>query len=299
MAPRFTARLASLLLLAVVFLPLAGCSDDDEGPTNPVVTPSGVFLDGAVQGLEYTGGTKTGTTDAAGTFQYDTGSNVTFRIGDIVLGTGAGAAILTPVELVPGAVDELDPTVTNLTRFLLTVDDDANAANGILITSAIRDAADGTPIDFAQSTSEFESDPAVTDAVDALTSAGTAGTRTLVDAATAQAHLAETRAGVLSANYSGEVHDVHTEGPVVNHGEIGTFTFTVGEDGTLTGTATIETVQYAMSGQVESSGAFLGSSVEPAYEFEGTIELDGTVDALWHGPGKLHAQLLGARSPNP
>ena len=68
MAPRFKTRLALLLLLAVVFLPLASCSDDDEGPTTPI--PTGVFLDGAVEGLGYSAGTKSGLTDAAGTFQY-------------------------------------------------------------------------------------------------------------------------------------------------------------------------------------------------------------------------------------
>ncbi len=296
MTLRFASRPGMLIgLLALAWLP--GCGGGDDGPTNPVPQIStGVFLDGAVEGLEFAAGSKSGTTDAAGTFQFDSGSNVTFEIGDIVLGTGLATTVMTPVEIVPGAVDELDPTVTNITRFLLTVDDDATAANGIALTSAIREAASGQAVNFAQSTAAFETDPATLEAVDSLTSHSQAGERLLVDAATAQSHLEATRAEVLAASYSGVFHHLAHKGRSVLHDETGTWSFTVAADGTLTGTATIEGQTLSMNASMESSGSFLGANPEPpSYNFNGTIAIDGTVEGEWHGPGEIHGEMTGTR----
>ncbi|OQY58629.1 MAG: hypothetical protein B6245_10930 [Desulfobacteraceae bacterium 4572_88] len=63
---------------------------------------------------------------------------------------------MTPIDLVPGALDHTDPTVTNISRFLQTLDEDGNPENGILISEETRDNARGKSLDFTLSDAEFE-----------------------------------------------------------------------------------------------------------------------------------------------
>ena len=69
-----------------------------------------------------------GITDGAGTFMYHEGESITFLVGDIMLGSAPGNFIMTPIDLVPGAVDETHPTVTNICRLLQSLDQDGNLA---------------------------------------------------------------------------------------------------------------------------------------------------------------------------
>jgi hypothetical protein len=115
-------------------------------PSVPVVpaspsTPSntGVLTDSAVGGVRYTTSSGySGTTDAAGHFLYNAGETVTFKIGELTLGTIAPtgtAATITPIELAT-ANGVTDPDkVTNLLVLLQSLDNDGDASNGITITS--------------------------------------------------------------------------------------------------------------------------------------------------------------------
>ncbi len=150
----------------------------------------GVFLDSAVEGISYTGGGASGTTNSSGIFNYTAGSKVTFSIGGITLGTATGKATVTPID-VAGATDESDQRVINMIRLLQTLDDDGNPDNGIKITSTTRNAAKNiTSVDFNQSPSGFTGSTA-TD-VATLTATTSAGTSTLVSTTEALTHFQST-----------------------------------------------------------------------------------------------------------
>lgn len=202
----------SLLVLTVALGGLfAACeqnSPEPQGPGGGSTGPSGHFVDSYVQGLEYASGAITGSTDAEGRFRYEKNTGVSFTVGDIDLGTaGAPVHVVSPLSLVLGATDVTNPTVTNLCRFLQTIDNDANPANGIVITSAVIAAAAGQSINFQQDTGSFENDANVQSVVSALTAATAAGERTLVSAGTAQAQLSSgIRAAYVGSNadYNGD-----------------------------------------------------------------------------------------------
>ncbi|SDT10608.1 para-nitrobenzyl esterase [Halopseudomonas sabulinigri] len=171
---------------------LAGClgssgSDDDDART-------GVFVDSAVAGLDYqrsSGGT--GTTNARGEFSYLGGETLGFAIGDLDLGSAAGADMLTPLSIIEGASGATDQRVSNMLVLLQSLDADGNLNNGIQITEAIREEVslnagtlqlDQAPADFRTSlaavVATLESDGAFSDTDPRA--------RSLVSAAAAQAH---------------------------------------------------------------------------------------------------------------
>ena len=51
-------------------------------------------------GVGYTTPTQTGTTNSAGQFSYRSGETVQFAVGDLDLGTAAGASLITMFDLV-------------------------------------------------------------------------------------------------------------------------------------------------------------------------------------------------------
>jgi predicted acyl esterase len=134
----------------------------------------GVFA-GPVQGLKYQTPTTLGVTNERGEFHYRVGEAVTFLVGRVVLGTTRGASRVTLAQLAPrvaGNIDKLhDPSVTNLARFLLTLDQDGNLENGVTIAPAVHDIVgsriimfDNPPVVVSESLAEqdrFDKDPAV------------------------------------------------------------------------------------------------------------------------------------------
>lgn len=135
----------------------AGCGGSSDGT-------QGQFVDGPVAGLTYTTtGGASGTTDANGTFNYNKGSpadTVTFKAGPITLGTATAAAVLTPMDLVTGAV-VTDARVLNRLQLLQTLDADADVDNGIALSTTLvgklndtikPDESDGTKFEAALKT---------------------------------------------------------------------------------------------------------------------------------------------------
>ena len=173
----------------VVSMSISACGGGSGGGKEPVaVSPSvGVFKDSIVGGVYYETPTRSGFTNAKGEFDYLPGETVTFKIGDIVLGSSTCGDVLTPLSLVPGAVDANNPVVTNIVRLLLTLDADGDPSNGITVTPAASNAAVGKTVDFT--VVDFDSDLDVLDLLNDLP-----GNPTLVDATTAQTHFAATLA---------------------------------------------------------------------------------------------------------
>lgn len=118
---------------------------------------SGVFYDGEVSGLNYrtTTSGKEGVTKN-GLFSYQEGDDITFKVGTVVLGTAKAGPKITPLDFIPNAKPE-DPGVVNRIRFLMTLDEDGDASNGIQIADSVKISASGKYIDFDVPTAEFES----------------------------------------------------------------------------------------------------------------------------------------------
>ena len=158
-----------------------GGSSSTATPTIPTTAKVGVLLDSVVAGVSFeTSSGLTGLTNASGEFSYQTGDTVSFRLGDVELGSVAASPVLTPVELV-GAVSTADRRVINLSRFLQSLDDDADPTNGLSVTESARTALSGRSLNFNLPVSTFE--------ITASVAVQAASGRTLVDASTAINHL--------------------------------------------------------------------------------------------------------------
>ena len=94
------------------------------------------FLDSAVQGLSYTTGGRTLTSNQDGLLYYFPGESLELKLSQIPLGSYTNPpTILTPYSIM--GVTEGTPTdnVTNLVRLLLSLDSDSDADNGIQLNT--------------------------------------------------------------------------------------------------------------------------------------------------------------------
>lgn len=176
---------------------LTGCGGGSGGPENNEASSSsllsGIFVDSPVAGLEYETETRHGMTDADGTFMYMEGETITFYIGDIMLGGAMAQSVMTPVDLVEGAADETDPAVTNMARFLQTMDADMNPENGITITGEMAEAMAGHSLDFHMDVDTFEHSEEMQAVMDVINMMDTSGTmHTMVSIEDARDHLSGT-----------------------------------------------------------------------------------------------------------
>lgn len=249
-------------LSLVSLLTLAACSGGggasvSSGPT----TQTGVFVDSPVQGLAWATGGVSGETSPSGQFSFESGAEVQFYVGDILVGSATGATVLTPIDFVAGATDETDDTVTNICRFLQTLDADQDPSNGILITSQAQTAAEGLSINFAQSPDDFTNDAGST--------IGTITSNPLVTAAAAQEHFSGTLlnniAGVYNGSFSGE--------------DAGAWQFVALPDGSIHGWG------YSFS-----------DGDEEPFALQGTLSTDGSTDVAGSAGGG--ATFSGAVSGN-
>ncbi len=185
-----------LIFSVIICLSTDGC--DTGGGHGVLVTPEnagqGRFLDGPVEGLQYDSPSWTGITEANGTYLYQAGETITFSIGNVTLGTCSTKEIITPLDLVPGAVNTTNPVVINISQFLQSLDLDGNAGNGILITSEMREILKEFSVDFTDP--DFENNPQVQLMFDKLNEMEIypEEQRGLISAEDAQIHLEETLA---------------------------------------------------------------------------------------------------------
>ena len=112
-----------------------GGSSSSDGGSSPTIL-SGNFIDSPVEGIEYQTATQNGTTDAQGTFTYQSGEIISFYVGGVFLGSTLGKSVITPIDLVDGATDVYDQVVTNIAQFIQSLDEDENVFNGITISEA-------------------------------------------------------------------------------------------------------------------------------------------------------------------
>lgn len=99
-------------------------SADETTPEESVPSVTGKFIDSAVSGLSYTcsPSAKSGVTNSSGEFTCDEGDTVTFKLGDITLGSAVSVTttVVTPYTIFP---DNEDAAI-NLAQLLQTIDSD-------------------------------------------------------------------------------------------------------------------------------------------------------------------------------
>ncbi|MCO4800139.1 MAG: DM13 domain-containing protein [Colwelliaceae bacterium] len=128
-------------------------STNNTSTTTPVVTPppatfTGVFVDSAVEGLQYQTATNEGMTNIDGEFIYQADEEITFSIGDIIFPAVVANSVLTPLDILK-TTDINDPAVINMLRLLQSLDFDGDTDNGIQINQTAHDAAQNLDIDFS------------------------------------------------------------------------------------------------------------------------------------------------------
>ncbi|MRW94817.1 esterase-like activity of phytase family protein [Duganella sp. FT80W] len=155
----------SILPLAVA-MALAGCGSSDSEPAKTPIT--GVFLDGAVENLDYVAGSAAkASTNAKGEFTCYAGDTVAFSVGGIALGSATCAATITPLQLA-NSTDVKDVKVVNRLLALQLLDEDSDPANGIKLTAAVKTALAAKSADFSADATTFNTALSAT-----LTTAGT------------------------------------------------------------------------------------------------------------------------------
>ena len=168
-------------------------------------------LAGPVAGLRYETPSCIGLTNARGEFQYRAGEKVVFLVGATPIGHAAGAPRLTLAHLasrVDGKIDRLlDPGLTNIARFVCSLDRDGNLDGGVDIPPQAHDVIGDRPIDFRHDVSfsgpqadhvqDFENDPVVAGILAELSRAGLFTDRTPRRLCSAAAARNEVRRNIL------------------------------------------------------------------------------------------------------
>ncbi|MFZ6733376.1 esterase-like activity of phytase family protein [Undibacterium sp. Ji42W] len=144
-------------LVAAMLLSACGGSSNNSVVTTPATpTPvNGIFLDAAVDGLEYSvaGGTKQNTS-ATGGFSCNAGDTVAFSVGSIGLGSASCATTITPLTLANSS-NIKDDSVVNRLLFLQLLDEDNDVATGIKIPATVKTALAGQTLDFNATAANF------------------------------------------------------------------------------------------------------------------------------------------------
>jgi hypothetical protein len=237
---------------------------------------TGVFVDSPVEGLRWASGNMQGMTDATGAFNYISGATVQFYVGDLLLGEATGSAVITPIDIVVGAQDINNTTVLNIVRFLLTLDDDNDASNGITITSASSALAIGDAIDFTQSIADFAGSSQIQNLITNITAVTNAGPRALVLEAVALNHFGDSIKDLLAGSYSGTFSGSNS----------GTWVGTLTTSGILSGTAQSSIETFAFVGVVNTNGSgntdFESSGgLSDGTKFSGVFNVDGKASGIW------------------
>ncbi len=274
MKKRFSPHLVSCLASSILF---TACSGSGGGGSGEL---TGAFVDSVVTGLAYEAGPRTGVTDATGQFKYSPGEVVRFSIGDIVLGEALGARVLTPVDLVPGAKDQTHPTVTNIARFLQTLDDDLDPVNGITIAPGVAGVAVGLSVDFSQTITAFENDPNVVAVL------ATLGAGPLTPTAAAQQHLESSLLSVLGGLYTGGF----------SGDDSGTYQVYLDRSGNFLGCGLSAASQssFFLAGAIASDGKGSFGNVSLGASFDVCLD-DGALTGTWVNPALGTAGVLSGQ----
>ncbi len=279
-------------LITVSLLGLTACGGSGGG-SSAVVT-NGVFKDSNVSGLSYESGDQKGITNELGAFKYEEGTDVSFNVGGVSLGSGKGKSVMTPLDLVANG-QLATPEVINRVRFLMMLDKDNMPSNGIEISDKVQEKAKGwEAVDF--SATDFPNQALNSIVVDA--SVEDAVSHALPDADVATAHLRSTllcaNAGAFKGSYSGS--------------ESGTIAFVVdpvtGEvNGSSYNPNNEVSVEVKNTVAIDyDSGLTFVSAEDSAKAFSGTLQSSDDIDGTWSNTsdttsnGSFEAARFGSKS---
>jgi hypothetical protein len=238
------------------------------GPPPAGTAVTGVFRGETVMGLGYVSGTHSGLTDTSGAFTYEVGQGISFTVGAIGIGAlPVAKELVTPVDLVAKGTGA-STHVLNVVRFLMMLDQDGNANNGIQISAAVTTAAASwAPVDFDTADLPTTLSPLIQ-----LARAADGVSHVLPDAATAQAHLRTGYYCTRSGNYFGTFGETQLAGDgrgrfkasVLPDGSMQSFAY--GND-TLVGfiVQTNDAVSPLLDGSFAQSDDSLGVSLQGSF----------------------------------
>lgn len=134
---------------------LVACGSDDDVATLPATT-TGIFLDAAVEGLDYTAGSSAkAVTGSKGEFTCKGSESVAFSVAGIALGSAPCGAIITPLSLAGSAANASDRQVVNRLVLLQLLDEDNDPSNGIKLTPAVKALLGNRTLDFSLEAAAF------------------------------------------------------------------------------------------------------------------------------------------------
>ncbi len=260
------------LLLIFISLLLFACGGGGGGNTPITNTQQqGLFVDSLVSGLRYETPSISGFTDNLGKFNYQSGETIGFYVGDILIGETLGQAIITPIELVSGAIDENNIQVQNIVMFLQSIDEDGNESNGITITSNATNAASGQSIDFSLAQGIFETNGAIQILVSNITSSN-GQARSMITRAQAKNSFRNNLLFLYTGKYEG----------TFNGDDTGSWSATVGANGVISGISTSTTYgSDTIAGNLSSSGKSSMNGTVGSAIFLGNFSRSGDVIGTW------------------
>jgi len=266
-------------------------------PPPPGTALTGVFRSDTVIGLGYVSGTHHGLTDNSGGFTYEQGQGISFSVGAVNIGTLPTAkALVTPVDLVAHGTGT-SSRVLNVERFLMMLDQDGNANNGIQISAAVTAAAAGwAPVDFDTADLPTTLAPLIQQA-----SAADGVSHVLPDAATAQAHLRTAFFCTRSGDYQG------TYGTDSAPGTRGDFSADVVPDGSMHFVARGTLLGYYVNAptgfdvQTDAAsplldGSFAQSTTSPSVSLQGSFADETFLSGTYLADAAGNFQAIGQPS---
>ncbi|MCU1734255.1 MULTISPECIES: CocE/NonD family hydrolase [unclassified Pseudomonas] len=171
---------------------------------------TGIFS-GPVAGLKYQTPSLAGITTEKGEFQYREGERIAFLVGNTSIGSAIGAPHINLADIVSrvdGNISKLlDAGLTNIARFVCSLDRDGDLNGGINIDPAVHDIIGKHRINFRHDISfaglalnpalEFEQDPLIATLLAELSAAGLFTERTPRELCTAATARNEVRRNIL------------------------------------------------------------------------------------------------------
>jgi len=129
----------SIGVVTTLGIGFSGCGSSG-GDSSDNTVQTGTLVDAPIQGVAYSTATQSGITDSQGHFKYKTGEVVTFKIGNLMLGSVTSHKNITPLTLGGDAsLSSVGTKATNIARILQTLDANSSNDNIIVIPSELKD----------------------------------------------------------------------------------------------------------------------------------------------------------------
>ena len=150
-------NIKNLTLSLTTILLLTACgggggSSSPSGSTPPPANTSneGTYTDSPVDGITYVINSINKLTSNGGKFTYQTGDSITFKLGNLELGTVIGKEVITPLDMFDDEnITIFDNRVINMAKLLQSYDSDGNPENGITLSDNIKELNTSLTIDWS------------------------------------------------------------------------------------------------------------------------------------------------------